>query len=56
MKYKYENKDLNDAYNDGYSTAQKEVMKVIENFNFGYDYNRDCQIKERLKKVIGEKL
>jgi hypothetical protein len=41
-------KDIKDKKN-------KEFLDLINNFNFGYDYNRDCMIKERLIKIIKEK-
>jgi hypothetical protein len=48
------------AYDKGYLKGQQDktqdILEMINNFNFGYDYNRDCMIKERLiKELEGEK-
>jgi len=36
--------------------AQDEIWDLVDNFNFGYDYQRDNNIKERLKELRNSKV
>lgn len=59
MKHKYYNKDLNDAYNDGYTTAQREFLEEIKKLekDIKGEY-KDCSktwLLEELKQYLENK-
>jgi hypothetical protein len=43
-----------EGYKKGCKDTEDKILKIINEFNFGYDYNRDCQIKERLLKELSK--
>lgn len=55
MIYKYDNKDLNIAYNNGYSQALKEVEEFIYSVGFNDEFNNFVVDVEDIEQFIKSK-
>jgi len=49
---KYENKDLNIAYNDGYNQAKKKFIELMKKLNYNNVAEWNFMVKAELKKEV----